>query len=114
QDIVSEEASSLISLYRDTSAFPEGQRQALQESLRVYTRSVIDDEWVTMQHGQPSPKTEHALAAIWTHYRDVDLDSPMEVEIASESFKQLNDVSEERTHRLVASRETLPAVFWPV
>jgi uncharacterized membrane protein YraQ (UPF0718 family) len=114
QDIVSEEASSLISLYRDTSAFPEPQRQELQASLRAYARSVIDDEWLTMQRGQESPKTEQALAAIWHHYRDLNVETPMQVAIASESFKQLNDVSEERTHRLVASQETLPEVFWPV
>src|SRR5215217_3388573 len=114
EEIVSEEASSLVSLYRDTTAFPEGERLALQESLRAYVQSGVDDEWPTMQRGRPSPKTERALAAIWLHYREVDLQSSMEVAIVAESFKQLNDVSEERTHRLVASRETLPAVFWPV
>jgi uncharacterized membrane protein YraQ (UPF0718 family) len=114
EEIVSEEASSLISLYRDTTAFPEAEQHALQESLRTYVQSVVDDEWLTMQHGRPSPKTERALAAIWLHYREIDLETSMEVAIVAESFKQLNDVSEERTHRLVASRETLPTVFWPV
>jgi len=114
EEVVAEEASSLISLYRDTTAFPEGERQALQESLRTYLHSVMDDEWPTMQHGQPSPKTERAMSAIWLHYREIDLVSSMEVAIVVESFKQLNDVSEKRTHRLIASRETLPAIFWPV
>ena len=114
EEMVSEEASSLISLYRDTAAFPEGERQAVREYLRAYARSVIADEWPAMQDGQPSPETEQAIDAIWLGYRGLGLESRVEQAIVAESFKQLNDVGEKRTHRLIASRETLPAIFWPV
>ena len=114
EDVVAAEAASLVSLYRDANAFPEPQRQELQEALRRYARAVIDDEWATMRQGKPSPKTEQALSSILRLYRELRPQSPWEVAIGAESFRQLNEVSKQRTQRLEASRGALPQVFWPV
>src|SRR5205823_3001893 len=105
-DVVAEEGSSLVALYRDTSAFPDPQRTTLQNGLRTYARLVIEQEWPSMARGEGrDPQTERALNDLWRSYGDLNLQTPWQVALGAESFKQLNDISEHRTQRLLASNE---------
>src|SRR5215210_4165660 len=53
---VSMEANQLSDLSRLAQGFPEPSHQRIQEALRAYAQSVIDDEWETMSKGKGSPK----------------------------------------------------------
>lgn len=46
-----QEASALGGLYRDVSSYPEPVRGQLQDSLRIYTRQVIDVSWPQQRKG---------------------------------------------------------------
>src|SRR4051794_16322626 len=49
---LSQEATSLATLYRDVSSYPEPARTQLQERLRDYVRYIIHDVWPLQRRGQ--------------------------------------------------------------
>ena len=51
-DLVSKEAASIGSLYRDVSAYPSPTRDELRAKLKEYTIYVINDAWPAQQKGQ--------------------------------------------------------------
>src|SRR5437870_5437403 len=53
-DLVSKEATSIATLYRDVSGYPSPVRDGLQSKLREYTVFVIDQAWPAQKlgHGQ--------------------------------------------------------------
>jgi hypothetical protein len=50
--IISSEATSLASLYRDVSGYPESVHPRLQDELRGYVRYVIDEAWPLQRQGK--------------------------------------------------------------
>src|SRR5215470_13996984 len=51
-DLVSKEAASIGSLYRDVSGYPSPLREELRARLRDYTVFVINQAWPAQQRGQ--------------------------------------------------------------
>jgi hypothetical protein len=51
-DLVSKEAASIGSLYRDVSAYPSPIRDELRSKLKEYTLYVINEAWPAQQKGQ--------------------------------------------------------------
>jgi hypothetical protein len=51
-DLVSKEAASIGSLYRDVSGYPSPLREDLRSDLREYTVFVINEAWPAQQRGQ--------------------------------------------------------------
>src|ERR1041385_8574627 len=51
-DLVSKEASSIGSLYRDVSGYPPPWRDELRSKLREYTVFVINEAWPAQRTGQ--------------------------------------------------------------
>lgn len=63
-DSIAKEASHLNSIYRLYSAFPPEQAKSGQESLRSYTKIVIEDEWPLMKNNQFSLEAYKTLLAV--------------------------------------------------
>lgn len=51
EQTVTEEATSIASLYRDIEGYPEPIQEQLQTELRDFTRSIIKDDWPQQQTG---------------------------------------------------------------
>src|SRR3954469_2464363 len=51
-DLVSKEATSIASLYRDVSGYPAPLRDELRAKLRAYTVYVIEQAWPAQKKGQ--------------------------------------------------------------
>jgi hypothetical protein len=49
---VTEEATSLAALYRDIGGYPDPIKSQLQDELRDYTLSIINNDWPQQQHGE--------------------------------------------------------------
>jgi hypothetical protein len=63
-DSVAKEAGHLNNMYRLFSAFPPEQTKSGQESLRNYTKIVIENEWPLMKKDQFSTEAYQSLLAI--------------------------------------------------
>jgi hypothetical protein len=111
-DVTLEESAALLGLYRDAEVLPEPARTNIDAAIKNYLQLVIEDEWPLLAHGHASPKAEAALSLIWKDYRELNPQTPWAVALGAESFKQLNEVSAQRSHRLVLAESRLPAILW--
>ncbi len=111
-DVVIQESAAILSLYRDAEVLPEPTRTNVEGALKNYLGLVISDEWPMLVEGHPSPKAEFALGQIWKDYRELTPQTAWDVALSAESFRQLNEVSVRRSHRLVLAESRLPAILW--
>ena len=107
-----EESAILIALYRDTAVYPEPQRQLLRGKLRAYTAVVVEDEWRTMAQGQASLKARAALGELWSAYLGHPPDTLAEAVLYTEASRRLNDMSTQRTLRILAAGSGLSPILW--
>jgi protein-S-isoprenylcysteine O-methyltransferase Ste14 len=113
-DIVDQEASSLSSLWKEISAYPQPIRGQLQNAVREYTRYTIEEGWRQQRQGiLPSgePQRSAAISKVLLSF-----------EPSTEREKILFAATlQESTHRIQLSRARmsnvtlgLPAVLWGV
>jgi len=103
---VTEEASALVVVYRDTQTMPEPARTDAQRALRTYADVVMDKEW--QSHGLVLPHpTGDALNPVWKAYRSAG-------PLGSDVEGRLHDLERLRHLRHLASEHSLPAAFWPL
>ena len=111
-DQVTREAASLATLYRDISGLPEPTRTILQDSLRHYTREVIDVSWPAQQKGVV-PETASAILADFNSrlqaFHPADLG---EATLFAEAISQANELVELRSQRLANVNGGIPDILW--
>jgi hypothetical protein len=74
----------------------------------------VDDEWKTMEKGDPSPRTQAQLDALYHDYGRLKPANSWETALYSESFSRLNDMSADRDLRVLSSQAALADIFWVV
>lgn len=111
-DIVSKEASSLASLYRDLHGYPQPLRRRLQEGLRDYTRYEIERDWPQQQQGLVPLEGTHRIAQFMDELLSFQPDRPGEQVVHAESLRQLNTYMSLRQNRLESVTEGIPEVLW--
>lgn len=109
---VQQESNYLADIYRDAEAFAPAFRQTLNPLLRQYRQSIMEDEWIAMQKGQMSPKTEKLISQIWGLYTSYEPKSATETVFFNESVQKLNLLRELRRQRLMDSRSGIHPLLW--
>jgi hypothetical protein len=111
QSNVSNEADSLAAIVRDSAAFrqPEGAR--VRDSVGVYVRAVVADEWPRMHQGKESPRAAAAVAGMYRALQGVDPKSSRAVAFYDDSVQQLSTVLVARRNRLNDASGGLPWVI---
>ncbi|MBX3357410.1 MAG: DUF4239 domain-containing protein [Phycisphaeraceae bacterium] len=113
-DAASREAASIAALYRDVSALSEPHSTELRESLRSYTRHVIDDAWPMQRRGEiPHGGTVH-ISAFSNSLTNFEPGSIREQTVQAEAFRQLNNLIELRRRRVEAEFAGMPLMLWMV
>ena len=108
------EANQLADLYRMAQAFPEKFSVPIQETLRGYLTSVVEDEFPAMAEGRESPRTFQAMQKVWNVYlADGPTDSKTQV-FYDRSIGRLNELGDYRRLRILKSRGTVPTILWCV
>lgn len=111
-DVVTKEASSLASLYRDLQGYPEPVRSDLRAKLAEYTRYVIEESWPQQRKGIiPSGGTER-VSAFFDDFIAFKPQDNREMIIHAEAFRQFNNFIEVRRERLANVTTGIPSVLW--
>ncbi len=108
---VAQESSSLIAVYRDAQIFPVPLRTQVRVKLLTYANLVVNDEWQTQRSGNASPRARDALTAVFRVFEHARL-PPSDQAAYQEALGQLNDMAALRTLRILASKSSLPDIFW--
>ncbi len=111
---VSKEAADLARLYRDLDGYPSALRLSLEDDLRTYTRSVIDEDWPLHRKGQSNPRGEARLDALENRIMAIEPTRETERIAHREVLDGLNEVVEARTLREGSVGSGLPMALWLV
>ncbi|HEY3080580.1 MAG TPA: DUF4239 domain-containing protein [Chloroflexota bacterium] len=112
EQTVTEEGAAVLSLYRDVGALSDPLRTRLRGQIRAYAQTVIDQEWATMAHGEESRAAHERLDEIWQTFLAFEPVTPREQAVYAEAFTRLNELAKERKVRVLASKTSIPEVFW--
>lgn len=111
-DNLAGEASTLTTMYRETSGMRPLERAKLRYLLRHYTEAVINDEWaIQAASGGASAIARKAVADI---YRVVGSLPPAEEDssINADFLNNFATVASQRNSRTLRAEEKLPWVLW--
>jgi hypothetical protein len=70
-----QEANQVADLYNLADELPDPAGRRVQELVRAYARSVIDDEWPLLDHGETSPRTTELTRELGRALRAVELET---------------------------------------
>lgn len=112
EERVDGEVASLGTMFRDADRFPPADRDRAHEALLAYVRSVVDDEWPAMAHGDGSPRTLATYGRLWDVYQGIQPGDDRATVFYDQSIDRLAAVGESRRGRVLASRSGVPPTMW--
>jgi hypothetical protein len=115
-DLVSKEAASLGSLYRDVSAYPSPIRDQLRSKLKEYTLYVINEAWPAQQKGKGQYITGGVkiLDDFQSELYSFQPANAAQSALHSETLQAYNNLLEYRHLRIDAVGGGLSMVMWSV
>lgn len=115
-DLVSKEAASIGTLYRDVSGYPSPLRDELRSKLREYTVFVIDDAWPAQQRGlgQDVTRGVRLLDEFQAKLYSFEPANASQSALHSETLRAYNTLIEYRRLRIDAVGSGLSTVMWSV
>lgn len=108
------EASAVLTLFRTSAQLPPETANELEGELICYSRTVIEDEWPLMEHGEESPAIDHWLFKTEQAIGGLVVQTPLEEQVLSEFFAETNAREESRDERLAEADGVVPAPVWIV
>jgi DMSO reductase anchor subunit len=110
--VVSQEAGAVATIYRISADLPGGHGEHMHAALDGYLHAVVDTEFATMAEGRASHEVKIALDKLYKELLDVKATAPSDVVSLAELLRQLDQVTQLRRSRLVASQGVVPGVLW--
>lgn len=110
--LVDKEASSIGSLYRDFTAYPQPIRGQLQDRLREYARYTIVDGWPKMRHGIVPEGGTVRINELFNVLVSFEPTKKSEAMFHTEAVEEFNNLIVLRRDRLASVSTGLPAVLW--
>jgi hypothetical protein len=114
EEKATQEATSVATLYRLAHGFPTTVEKSFKSELRDYDDVVITQEWPAMDHFQETPRADDIVNELYETLDTVQPTTDQETSVYMAMMTELNQFSAQRTARVLASREGLPAVMWVV
>jgi hypothetical protein len=106
------EASSLVSLYRDSGAFDKSFTDKAHHLITEYGKTVVGEEWDMLGRGLESSKARAILKDIWLLYEGYEPKTEKEYIFYEESIGKLDSLREMRRLRIIDSRTGVHPVLW--
>ena len=108
------EANGLATVFRLAHALPAPLQKQIRQQSAIYARAVVDEEWAAMSRGQTSPRAVAAMNELWEIYEEWEPRTSRQNAIYQESLDALRELSNDRRHRLLESRDGIPGLMWVV
>jgi Protein of unknown function (DUF4239) len=112
--VVSTEAASAASLYRDLDGYPQPLRGKVETMMRDYTRVVIEKEWPAHKKGVALEDGDALLERLENEVMSFEPVQEREKILHAEVLQSLDTVLEQRRLRLQAVSTGLPMALWSV
>jgi hypothetical protein len=107
-----QEANSIGDLYRLADAVDEPARSSIQQQIKSYVLAVIVQEWPQLERGQESSDAQRELNELWLAIHTYQPNTIREGAIYQKMLDELQEMSDQRRMRVLASREGIPDLIW--
>jgi len=111
---VDREASSIASLYRSVSSYPEPLRGEVQYLLRDYTQYVINKDWPAHSEGKIWNGGDLRLQVIQQKLLSLQPLDHTQSLLQEQSIKYFGELNDARQQRLTGVNTSIPGVLWYV
>ncbi len=113
EDTMTKEAITVATLFHLADGLAEPTQRELQQTLVEYNRTVLDEEWAAMDHGEESERAWSLSDKLW----DIYMRAPAADQAQSayqQSLSQVQQLYALRGQRLLSSHSALPSSIWAV
>ena len=112
EEIVTREANTINTLDRQLWRLAGGPSSSSRRTLQDYARSIVRDEWPSMAHAQRAPETSKLLGDLYGSVLSIDTTTNREQSVYHQILVHLDELSDEREHRLESAEEGLGNLYW--
>jgi hypothetical protein len=105
-----DEAGALSTIYRDSEAFPQGER--LRREVREYTESVITIEWPQMRRGQEFRLASPLLERVAGTIRSLPIASAGLQDVHAQMLAAVDTALADRDARLTVDSRGISGIIW--
>jgi hypothetical protein len=113
-ELVSREASSIATLFRDCGGYPSPFREELRKGLRDYAVFIINEAWPAQQKGQEVEHGRLLMDDFQNKLYAFSPANPSQVALHSETLKAFNNLLDYRRLRIDAVNSGLSGTMWAV
>jgi hypothetical protein len=107
-----EEASTLATMYRQTTGMAPGEQREMRRLLREYTEAVVNQEWsIQAETGEASPTARRLVSEIYRTFGKLP-PAQAATPIGYEFLRAFSIVAADRNRRTLEAEEHLPEVLW--
>jgi uncharacterized membrane protein len=114
KEVNEREASSLASLYRNVSQYPEPLRSNLREQVRAYTHQVIHGAWPQQRRGRVPSEGVGFMDRLQSELVSFEPTTEGQKVLALETLASYDRMMEVRRMRLSSVERKLPGILWMV
>ena len=112
EEIVTKEANTINTLDRQLWRLTGGPSGASRRTLQEYARSIVRDEWPSMAHADRAQETSRLLGELYGSVLSIDTTTNREQSLYHQILVHLDELSDEREHRLESAEEGLGNLYW--
>lgn len=113
-NIVSAEATAIVSMWRDLGSYPQPLRDQTRETLRGYTLQIIEEAWPQQRQGMVPSGGVAWMDKLQEHLFTFEPKNDNQRVLHAEALDAYNHLLLQRRFRVDAVQGGLPAVFWVV
>ena len=111
-ELVTDEASTLATLYRDVRGYPKPIKDKFHIELRDYTEYVITKNWACQQKGISTNEGAHRLTKLIDQMMNFNPTNSAQEVVHAEALKQVNLLAEVRSTRIDQITKGIPGEMW--
>jgi hypothetical protein len=110
------EASSLVALYDTVGVYPNETRDPVRHDLLCYMRSIVDDEWPSMERGNDTeaPRALRFGDRIRADVRNLPIDDSKQGSAYGRASTLITDAGQSRQQLLFFTEPEIPTALWVV
>lgn len=113
-DLVDEEASSIIHLYRCVNVLRDPSQKAIQEGIKTYTKDIIEVAWPAHKHGKSSPTSVNLITDLHHLMAAYEFKAKNQPASYAEAVTAFSDMVKARRMRVNGIDIAIPKALWYV
>ncbi|HLH11544.1 MAG TPA: hypothetical protein VKV77_06675 [Methylovirgula sp.] len=111
---VTKEAGAAATLFHLSRGLDEAPAAKFRDALSAHLKTVIADEWPSMQNGNASRAAAQSLESVYAALLAADTPDLRSSALMAEMFAQLDVLTQARRARLLAAEGLVPEIVWIV